>query len=109
MKKTVTVGVYTIIMSKIHRLSQVAAFIFLLVALSSFLLVYAPLRSINGDKQNLIFWLDYGPIIYRIGIFSLCLAVFSQLISLLSKKGSMIFSVVTQMGDNTEYLFLSSK
>ena len=24
-------------------------------------------------------------------------------------KGSMIFSVVTQMGDNTEYLFLSSK
>lgn len=54
MKKTVTVGVYTIIMSKIHHLSQVAAFIFLLVALSSFLLVYAPLRSINGDKQNLM-------------------------------------------------------
>ncbi|WP_210165580.1 hypothetical protein, partial [Enterococcus cecorum] len=25
-----------------------------------------------------------------------------------SFKGSMIFSVVTQMGDNTEYLFLSS-
>ena len=24
-------------------------------------------------------------------------------------NGSMIFSVVTQMGDNTEYLFLSSK
>ena len=86
MKKIVTIGVYTIIMSKIHRLSQVAAFIFLLVALSSFLLVYAPLRSIDGDKQNLIFWLDYGLIIYRIGIFSLILAVFSQLISLLSKK-----------------------
>lgn len=73
-------------MNKIYRLSQMAALIFLLVAINSFLLVYAPLRSIDGDKQNLIFWIDYGLIIYRIGIFSLCLALFSQLISLLSKK-----------------------
>lgn len=73
-------------MDKIRRISQVLTFIFLLIALSSFLLIYSPLRSIDGDKQNLIFWLDYGMIIYRIGIFSLCLAVFSQLISLVSQK-----------------------